>query len=89
MAQVEKEVKESFVYAVGDAKKTPIDFAAQPKGTSCVLVTPNGTEYEIMAGVTRLPTALTPEKLAKVERAKNGWDSKNVAFPNLKISQEG
>lgn len=88
MAQVKKEEKEKFVYVAGDKKKTPVDFAAQPKGTQCVLVMPNGMEYDVMAGVSKLATEITPELQAKFDKAKK-WDSKDEKFPNLKISREG
>jgi len=87
MAQEKKEVKEKFVYVFGDVSKTPVDFAAQPQGTRCVLVTPGGLEYEVVSGVSRLGTEPSPELLERIERSK-GWDSKDEKFPNLKIPRE-
>jgi hypothetical protein len=88
MAQEKKAEKETFVYVASDAQKTPVDFAAQPKGTKCILVTPGGMQYEIMAGTTNLGAEPAPELAAKIERAKTTWDSKDEKFPNLKITRE-
>ena len=88
MAQEKKVAQEKFVYVAGDAQKAPVDFATQTKGTKCILVTPNGNEYEIMAGVSNLAVGDTPELAAKVEKAKK-WDPADAKFPNLKISREG
>jgi hypothetical protein len=88
MAQAKQEKAEKFVYVFGDANRAPVDFAAQPKGTRCVLVTPNGNEYALTAGVSLLTSEMTPEIQAKIERSKT-WDSKDVRFPNLRIPREG
>lgn len=88
MTQAKQEKAEKFVYVFGDEAKTPVDFATQPKGTRCVLVTPNGNEYALTAGVSRLAVEITPEIQAKIERSKT-WDSKDAKFPNLRIPREG
>jgi hypothetical protein len=83
-----KSETESFVYVLGDATKTPVDFSAQAAGTRLVLVTEGGSEYEIVAGVTRLQGDVTPEVQAKLDRMKS-WDRTDAKFPNLRVSREG
>jgi hypothetical protein len=88
VAKNAKPETESFVYVLSDEKKTPVDMATQPVGTRLVLVTPNGTEYEVVAGITKLQQDITPEVQAKLDKMKS-WDSANAKFPNLKVSREG
>jgi len=40
----------SFIYAEGDATKTPVDLAAQPINTKLVLVTEEGRTVSFNAG---------------------------------------
>lgn len=40
----------TFIYADGDANKTPVDLAAQPVNTKLVLVTELGREVPFLAG---------------------------------------
>lgn len=86
--QAKKEKVEKFVYVAGDANRAPVDFAAQPKGTKCFLVTPDGLEYPMTAGASRLAAEVTPEIQAKLDKAKS-WDPKDAKFQNLKVPREG
>lgn len=78
----------AFVYVHGDAAKAPVDPETQPKGTQLVLVTPGGTEYAAVAGVTQFNLGENPEVAAALARAKQ-WDAADRKFPNLVISREG
>lgn len=86
--QEKKVSPEKFIYLFGDDKKTPIDFSAQAPGTRCVLVTPSGLEYEMVAGTSKLAPPMTPEVQAKLDRMKK-WDPVDEKFPNLKVAREG
>ena len=52
-----------------------------------MFVTPNGSEYEVVAGAFHLKAAETPESLAQLAKIKS-WDKKDAEFPNLKISRD-
>lgn len=87
MTQTKKTPSEKFVYVFGDANKTPVDFSAQAPGTRCVLVTPGGLEYEVVAGTSTLAPPMTPEVQARLDRMKS-WDPVDAKFPNLRIPRE-
>ena len=87
MTQQKPQEKEAFVYVKSDTTKTPVDLSAQPRGTVLMFVTPNGSEYEVVAGAFHLKAAETPESLAQLAKIKS-WDKKDAEFPNLKISRD-
>lgn len=85
--QEQPEEKSAFVYLKSDVTKTPVDLSKQAKGTQLVLVTPNGCQYDVVAGVFKMQSPDTPEKKAQIEKMKS-WDKKDTKFPNLKISRD-
>ena len=59
----------TFIYADGDAAKTPVDLAAQPLNAKLVLVTEAGREVPFLAGKRMSNDAVTVKAAFAAARA--------------------